>query len=296
MKGKVVIVGAGPGDPELITLKGKRAIEEADIIVYAGSLVNREILKYNKKNAKIYNSATMDLEEIVKVMVEGVEKGLKVVRLHTGDPSIYGAIKEQIDELKKYNIDVEIMVEGVKKGLNVVRLHSGDPSIYGAIKEQIDELRKHGIDVEIIPGVTSLSAAASSLKVELTLPKVSQTVIITRPEGRTPKPKGESIKELSRHGSTMAIFLGVGMIEKVVSDLIEGGYRRDTPVAVVYKASWKDEKIVKGTLEDIVPKVKEANIRRSALIIVGDVLNPKNYDYSKLYDKNFETGFRKRKK
>jgi len=255
MKEKVLIVGAGPGDPELITLKGKKAIEEADVIVYAGSLVNREILKYNRRNAKIYNSATMDLEEIV-----------------------------------------EIMVEGVKKGLNVVRLHSGDPSIYGAIKEQIDELRKHGIDVEIIPGVTSLSAAASSLKVELTLPKVSQTVIITRPEGRTPKPKGESIKELSRHGSTMAIFLGVGMIEKVVSDLIEGGYRRDTPVAVVYKASWKDEKIVKGTLEDIVPKVKEANIRRSALIIVGDVLDPKNYDYSKLYDKNFETGFRKRKK
>jgi len=254
MKGKVIIVGAGPGDPELITLKGKRAIEEADIIVYAGSLVNREILKYNKKNAKIYNSATMDLEEIVKVMVEGVEKGLKVVRLHSGDPSIYGAIKEQIEELKK-----------------------------------------HGIDVEIIPGVTSLSAAASSLKVELTVPKVSQTVIITRPEGRTPVPERESLRELARHGSTMAIFLGVGMIDKVVSQLIEGGYRRDTPVAVVYKASWDDEKIVRGTLENIVPKVKEANIKRSALIIVGDVLDPKDYEYSKLYDKNFETGYRRKK-
>ncbi|AXI25741.1 cobalt-precorrin-4 C(11)-methyltransferase [Methanofervidicoccus sp. A16] len=254
MTRKVIIVGAGPGDPELITLKGKKAIEEADIIVYAGSLVNREILKYNKKNAKIYNSATMDLEEIVKVMVEGVEKGLKVVRLHTGDPSIYGAIKEQIDELKKYNIDVEI-----------------------------------------IPGVTSLSAAASSLKVELTLPKVSQTVIITRPEGRTPMPERENLRELAKHGSTMAIFLGVSMIDKVVSQLIEGGYRRDTPVAVVYKASWKEEKIVRGTLEDIVPKVKEANIRKTALIIVGDVLDPKDYDYSKLYDKDFETEYRKRK-
>jgi len=254
MTRKVIIVGAGPGDPELITLKGKKAIEEADIIVYAGSLVNREILKYNKKNAKIYNSATMDLEEIVKVMVDGVEKGLKVVRLHTGDPSIYGAIKEQIDELKKYNIDVEI-----------------------------------------IPGVTSLSAAASSLKVELTLPKVSQTVIITRPEGRTPMPERENLRELAKHGSTMAIFLGVSMIDKVVSQLIEGGYRRDTPVAVVYKASWRDEKIVRGTLEDIVPKVKEANIRKTALIIVGDVLDPKEYEYSKLYDKNFETEYRKKK-
>ena len=254
MKKKVIIVGAGPGDPELITLKGKKAIEDADIIVYAGSLVNKEILRYNRKNAKIYNSATMDLQEIVKVMVDSVEKGL-----------------------------------------NVVRLHSGDPSIYGAIKEQIDELKKHGIDVEIIPGVTSLSAAASSLKVELTLPKVSQTVIITRPEGRTPMPEGESLKELAKHGSTMAIFLGVGMIDKVVSQLIEGGYRRDTPVAVVYKASWKDEKIVKGTLEDIALKVKEANIRKTALIIVGDVLNPKEYEYSKLYDKDFETEYRKKK-
>ncbi|GBF36481.1 precorrin-4 C(11)-methyltransferase [Methanofervidicoccus abyssi] len=254
MAGKVIIVGAGPGDPELITLKGKKAIEEADIIVYAGSLVNKEILKYNRKNAKIYNSATMDLEEIVKVMVDGVEKGLKVVRLHTGDPSIYGAIKEQIDELKKHNIEVEI-----------------------------------------IPGVTSLSAAASSLKVELTLPKVSQTVIITRPEGRTPKPEGESLKELARHRSTMAIFLGVGMIDKVVSELIEGGYRKDTPVAVVYKASWKDEKVVKGTLEDIALKVKEANIRKTALIIVGDVLCPKEYEYSKLYNKNFETEYRRKK-
>ncbi|HIP84355.1 MAG TPA: precorrin-4 C(11)-methyltransferase [Methanothermococcus okinawensis] len=254
MSDKVVIVGAGPGDPELITLKGKKAIEEADVIVYAGSLINKEILKYNRKNAKIYNSATMDLEEIVKIMVEGVEKGLKVVRLHSGDPSIYGAIKEQIDELKRYNIDIEI-----------------------------------------IPGVTSLSAAASSLKVELTLPKISQTVIITRPEGRTLKPKGESLKELAKHRSTMAIFLGVGMIDKVVSQLIEGGYRRDTPVAVVYKASWKDEKIIRGTLEDIGPKVKEANIRKTALIIVGDVLDPKDYEYSKLYDKNFETGYRRRK-
>jgi len=252
---KITIVGAGPGDPELITLKGKKAIEDADVLIYAGSLVNKEVLKYNKKNAKIYNSATMNLGEIIEVIVEALKKNLKVVRVHTGDPSIYGAIKEQIDELKKYNIDVDI-----------------------------------------IPGVTSLFAAASSLKVELTLPKVSQTVIITRPEGRTPKPESESLKDLSKHGATMAIYLGVGMIDKVVGDLIEGGYKRDTPVAVVYHASWNDEKIIKGTLENIRDKVKEEGIKKTALIIVGDVLNPKYYEYSKLYDKNFETEFRKVKK
>ena len=250
---KVIIVGAGPGDPELITVKGKKAIENADVIIYAGSLVNKELLKYNKKNAKIYNSATMDLEEIVKVMVENV-----------------------------------------KKGLNVVRLHSGDPSIYGAIKEQIDELKKHGIDVEIIPGVTSLFAAAASLKAELTLPEVSQTVIITRPEGKTPTPEKEKLRDSAKHNATMAIYLGVSMIEKVCKELIEGGYKEDTPVAVVYHASWEDEKIVVGTLKDIAEKVKKEGIKKTALIIVGEVLNPKHYAYSKLYDKEFEHEYRKR--
>ncbi|AEH06651.1 precorrin-4 C(11)-methyltransferase [Methanothermococcus okinawensis] len=252
MDKKITIVGAGPGDPELITLKGKKAIENADILIYAGSLVNREVLNYNKKNAKIYNSATMDLGEIIKVIVDGVENGLNVVRVHTGDPSIYGAIKEQIDELKKYNIDVDI-----------------------------------------IPGVTSLFAATSSLKTELTLPEVSQTIIITRPEGRTPKPKKEKIKDLAKHQATMAIYLGAGMIDKVVNDLIEGGYNDNTAVAVVYHASWKDEKIIRGTLKDISNKVKDEGIKKTALIIVGDVLNPKYYEYSKLYDKNFETEYRK---
>lgn len=250
---KITIVGAGPGDPELITLKGKKAIENADILIYAGSLVNREVLNYNKKNAKIYNSATMNLGEIIDVIVDGVEKGLNVVRVHTGDPSIYGAIKEQIDELKKYSIDVDI-----------------------------------------IPGVTSLFAATSSLKAELTLPEVSQTIIITRPEGRTPKPEKEKIKDLAKHQATMAIYLGVGMIDKVVNDLIEGGYNENTPVAVVYHASWEDEKIVKGTLKNISEKVKDAGIIKTALIIVGEVLNPKYYEYSKLYDKDFETEYRKK--
>ncbi len=248
---KITIVGAGTGDPELITVKGLKAIQEADVIVYAGSLVNKELLKY-AKTKEIYDSSKMNLDEIIKIMVKSVKEGKKVVRLHTGDPSIYGAIKEQIDELAKHNIDVEI-----------------------------------------IPGVSSLFAAAASLKIELTLPDVSQTVIITRPEGRTKVPEKEKLKELAKHNSTMAIFLGVSLIDKVVNELLEGGYSKDTPVAVVYKASWPDEKIILGTLNDISEKVKKEGINRTALIIVGDVLNPKYYSYSKLYDKNFKHGFRK---
>jgi len=250
---KITIVGAGCGAPDLITVRGAKAIENADIIIYAGSLVNPEVLEYNKKQAKIYNSAKMNLEEVINVIVNGVNNNLNVVRVHTGDPSIYGAIKEQIDELKKYNIDVEI-----------------------------------------IPGVSSLFGAMASLKSELTLPNVSQTVIITRPEGRTPKPQLEQIKELAKHNATMAIYLGVGMIDKVVKDLLNG-YCKETPVVVVYKATWKDEKIVKGTLETISEKVKREGITKTALIIVGEVLNPKQYDYSKLYDKSFETEYRKAK-
>ncbi|WP_456472090.1 precorrin-4 C(11)-methyltransferase [Methanocaldococcus sp.] len=247
---KVYIVGAGPGDKELITVKGLKLIKEADVIVYAGSLINKELLEYNKKAEK-YDSSKLTLKEIIEIMVKAVKEGKKVVRLHTGDPSIYGAIKEQIDELAKHNIDVEI-----------------------------------------IPGVSSLFAAAASLKVELTLPDVSQTVIITRPEGRTKVPERERIKELAKHKSTMAIFLGASLIEKIVEDLKES-YSLDTPIAVVYKASWPEEKIIKGTLKDIVDKVKKEGINRTALIIVGDVLDPKSYSYSKLYDENFTHGYRR---
>ncbi|ABR54865.1 precorrin-4 C11-methyltransferase [Methanococcus vannielii SB] len=248
---KMIIVGAGPGDKELLTIKGKKAIENADILIYAGSLVNPEVLEYNIKNAKIYNSAKMTLEEVISVAVDGINNNLSVVRVHTGDPSLYGAIKEQIDELKK-----------------------------------------HDIDVEIIPGVTSLFAAAATLKSELTLPDVSQTVIITRPEGRTKKPEKESLIALSKHNATMAIYLGTGMIEKVCEELIEGGYNKDTAVSVVYHASWPDEKKITGTLTDISKKVKEEKITKTALIIVGNAMNPKFYEYSKLYDKDFEHEYR----
>ncbi|MCW3995171.1 MAG: precorrin-4 C(11)-methyltransferase [Candidatus Bathyarchaeota archaeon] len=249
---KVVFIGAGPGDPELITLKGKKWLEQADIVIYTGSLLNPEYLKYCKKNAELYDSAKMGLPEMLKVMVEGA-----------------------------------------KASKLVVRLHDGDPSFYGAIQEVMTALDKEGIEYFRIPGISCLLGGAAALNRELTLPNISQTVIITRPEGRTPVPEEESIQKLAAHQATMVIFLGTPHIARVVEDLKKGGYPEDTPCQVVYKATWPEQKIVKGTLEDIVPKVKAAGITETALIFVGRVLDPKEYDYSKLYDPKFTTGFRK---
>ena len=252
MMNKVVFIGAGPGDPELITLKGKRYLEQADVVIYAGSLLNPEILKYAKPSAKLYDSAKMSLPEVLKVMVEAIKAGKAVTRVHDGDPSFYGAIQEQMDALDK---------------------------------EKIEYFR--------IPGVSCLQGGAGALNRELTLPNISQTVIITRPEGRTPVPEAESICKLAQHQATMVIFLGTPHIAKVVEDLQKGGYPKDTPVSVVYKATWPQQKIVKGTLGDIVAKVKAAGITETALIFVGKVMNPEAYDLSKLYDPKFTTGFRK---
>jgi precorrin-4/cobalt-precorrin-4 C11-methyltransferase len=249
---KVVFIGAGPGDPELITIKGKKFLEKADVVIYTGSLLNPEILKFTKPDAKLYDSAIMNREEILR-----------------------------------------IMAKAVKEGKLVARVHDGDPSIYGALQEQLDFLEKEEIEYEIIPGVSSLFAAAASLKKELTLPNVSQTVIITRPKGMTPVPEHESIRELAKHRTTMIIFLGVQHIDSVIKEIEQGGYSKDTPIAVVYRASWQEEKIIKGTLSDIAEKVKEAGIKKTALIIVGEILNPKAYDYSKLYDPSFTHGYRK---
>ena len=251
MKGKVVFIGAGPGDPELLTIKGKNALQKSEIIIYAGSLVNKEVLGYAPDDAQIYNSATMNLPEIV-----------------------------------------EVMEEGVKNRKIVARVHTGDPSIYGAVGEQIEALRGKKIPFEIIPGVSSLFASAAALESELTLPEVSQTIIITRPEGRTPKPSKESVKNLAKHNATMCIFLGIQMIEKVVEDLLSH-YSPDTPVAVVKKASWKDQKIIRGTLKDISVKVKEAGIKKTAMIVVGEVLDPGDITPSKLYDAEFTHEYRK---
>jgi len=249
----VYFVGAGPGDPELITVKGQNLVKEGDVIIYAGSLVNEKILDCKKKEAKLYNSASMTLDEVLEVTERALDKGEMVVRVHTGDPTIYGAIKEQIDALEK-----------------------------------------KGICSVVIPGVSSFTASAASLNRELTLPGVSQTVILTRLEGRTPVPELEKLESLARHQSTMAIFLSVQMIDGVVEKL-RTHYPADTPIAVVQRATWEDQKQVIGTLEDIAEKVKEADITKTAQILVGRFLG-EEYELSKLYDPKFTHEYREAKR
>lgn len=250
----IFFVGAGPGDPDLITVKGKEALQRADVIIYAGSLVNPELLRYAKNDCQIHNSALMTREEIMAVMVKAEAEGKFTVRLHTGDTSLYSALQEQIAELEQKNISYAI-----------------------------------------IPGVSSFAAAAAALKAEYTLPGVTQSVIITRMEGKTAVPQKESLQELARHQATMVIFLSTQLLTEVVEELKEGGYEEDTPVAVVYKASWPEEKIIRGTLENIEEKVKKEGIQKTALILVGKFLAGQ-YEPSKLYDKTFSHEFRQAKK
>ncbi|MEI8355367.1 MAG: precorrin-4 C(11)-methyltransferase [Deltaproteobacteria bacterium] len=251
---KLFFVGAGPGDPELITVKGARLLREADLIIYAGSLVDRRLVREYAPDAEIYDSACMTLEETTAVIAESVLNGKRVVRLHTGDPSIYGAMQEQMAELDNF-----------------------------------------GITYAVVPGVTSAFAAAAVLKQELTLPEVSQTVIFTRMEGKTPVPGNESLAEIAKIGATLVIYLSVSMINRVVAELLQGAYSTETPVAVVYRASWPDERIVEGTLANIANLVKEAEIGKQALILVGDVLRARLEGLkakSLLYDKKFSHGCR----
>ncbi len=250
--GKVYFIGAGPGDPELITVKGQRLIAEADVIIYAGSLVNPEILKYGREDAEIYNSATMNLDEVLDVEIRAVRAGKTVARVHTGDPAIYGAIQEQMDGLRAAGIE----------------------------------------DFEVIPGVSSFLASAAALKQEYTLPNVSQTIIITRMEGRTPMPPKEKLVSLAQHQATMCIFLSVQAIDEVMKQLTDGGYAPDTPVAIVVRATWPDQKILRGTIATIADIIHDAGVTRQAMIIVGRVLDSE-YDLSKLYDSKFTTMFRK---
>lgn len=245
----IKFVGAGPGDPELITVKGMRALQEADCVIYAGSLVNEKLLQYCKEDIRIHNSAEMDLDQVLEVMYEMEADNKTTVRLHTGDPSIYGAIREQMDQLKIKNIDYEV-----------------------------------------VPGVSSFLGAASRIKQEFTLPGVSQTLIITRLSGRTGNNEGGSLEELAKHQASMAIFLSVQAIEDVVLELRKG-YTEDTPIAVIYKATWEDEKIVMGTLKDISEKVKAAGITRFAQILIGHFMADQ-YELSKLYDPEFTHMFR----
>lgn len=247
---QVHIVGAGPGDPELITRKGYRLVQEADVVIYAGSLVNPAILEACKKGCEIHNSASMSLDDVLAVTKARVAEGKTVVRLHTGDPTIYGAIQEQMDALKEM-----------------------------------------GITYDVTPGVSSFLATAAALQQEYTLPNVTQTVIITRMEGRTPMPEKEKLSMLASHGATMCIFLSVQMIDKVAAELIEGGYDKTTPVAIVVKASWPDQRIIRGTLETIADVVAEEGVIRQAMIVVSRVLDT-DYELSKLYDKGFAHMYR----
>lgn len=249
---KLYIVGAGPGDPELITVKGQRLVNEADVIIYTGSLVPQEVLTHAKADAKIYNSASMNLDEVLACIQEHHQEGKKIVRLHTGDPTIYGAIREQIDALEKLEIPCEV-----------------------------------------VPGVSSFTAAAAAIKKELTLPDVSQTIICTRLSGRTVVDEKESLASLASHRATMAIFLSVDRIDQVCEELTTH-YAKTTPVAVVQRATWPEQKVVFGTLETISEKVREAGIDKTAQILVGDFLGDE-YALSKLYDREFAHGYRESK-
>lgn len=248
----VHFVGAGPGSPDLITVRGKQYLEEADVIIYAGSLVNPQLLEYSKDVCTIHNSAKMTLEEVISVMERAEAEGKMTVRLHTGDPCIYGAIREQMDIL--------------------------------------DE---KGIAYDSCPGVSSFCGAAAALNLEYTLPEVSQSVIITRTEGRTPVPEREKIMSFAAHGATMVLFLSTGLLEKLVKELLAGGYASDTPAAIVYKATWPEEEAYVCTIDTLVETARKHQITKTALILVGNVVTHSHYERSKLYDPGFTTEFRK---
>ncbi len=247
----VIFVGAGAGAEDLITLRGHRYLQEADIIVYAGSLVNPRLLNVKKDDCMVYNSALLTLEEVLDIMIRGEREGKSVVRLHTGDPCLYGAIQEQMDGLKK-----------------------------------------EGIKYEICPGVSSFCGAASALETEYTLPGISQSVIITRMAGRTPVPDRESIRSFAAHRATMVIFLSTGMLLELSKELKAGGYSGSTPAAIVYKATWPDEKVCRCTVENLAEAAEKEGITKTALIVVGNVLEG-DYQRSELYNPAFTTEFRK---
>ena len=246
----IYFVGAGSGAPDLITVRGARLLREADVIVYAGSLVNPALLECKKDGCEVYNSAKMTLEEVIAVMAPAAGAGKTVVRLHTGDPCVYGAHREQMDELDRL-----------------------------------------GLEYEVCPGVSSFCGAAAALKAEYTLPNVSQSVILTRMEGRTPVPEKEQIEAFAAHGATMVIFLSAGQLERLSERLIAGGYAPETPAAIVYKATWPDEKVVRTTVGGLAEAGAREGITKTALITVGGFLGTE-YERSKLYDPAFTTEFR----
>lgn len=250
----VYFVGAGPGAEDLITVRGMRLLERADVIIYAGSLVNPKLLDYAGKDCEIYNSASMTLEEVLAVMERAESCGKTTVRLHTGDPGIYGAVREQMDVLDSLNISYECC-----------------------------------------PGVSACFGAAASMKLEYTLPGVAQSLIITRMAGRTAVPERERIESLAAHQTSMAVYLSAGMLEELAQRLIAGGYPKETPAVLVYKATWPEEQIVYCVLETLAEAGRLHDIRNTALVLVGQVLALRTYERSKLYDPGFETGYRRKK-
>ena len=247
----VHFVGAGSGAPDLITVRGQKLLSEADLVIYAGSLVNPALLENTKEDCEIYDSAKMTLEEVTEKMFAAEAAGKMTVRLHTGDPCVYGAIREQMDILDT-----------------------------------------KGIAYDVCPGVSAFCGAASALNLEYTLPGISQSVIITRMAGRTPVPEKESIESFAAHGATMVIFLSTGMLEELSERLIAGGYRPDTPAAIVYKATWPDQKTFVCTVATLAKTARDNHVTKTALMLVGDSIAQGNYDRSKLYDPGFTTEFR----
>lgn len=250
---KVIFVGAGPGNPELLTLKAHRLLSTCQICVYAGSLVSPEVVSLTPQDAELHDSASMTLEQIEAVFVSARQRTLDVIRLHTGDPSIYGAIREQMNVLDRL-----------------------------------------GIDYEVVPGVSSFQAAAAALKTELTAPEISQTIILSRTSGRTPMPAKQELAQLARTEATLCLFLSVHKLAEVVTELTSY-YGRDCPIAVIFRASWPDEIILRGTLADIAPQVAQAGITKTAMIIVGQALGSSpahNRPVSQLYHRHFSHGYR----
>lgn len=247
---KVYFVGCGPGDPDLLTIKAKRLIEQAGTLVYSGSLIPKPILRLC--GGEQYDASGMVREEIFK-----------------------------------------ILLNSAKRGGTVVRLHDGDPTIYGAIREQMDALQESGVESVVVPGVTSFLASAAALGAQLTLPGVTQTIILTRAEKRTQVPERERIRELARHQATMVFYLSVHLLDNIVRELIAGGYSESTPAAVVYRASWDDQKVVAGTLKDIAARTRAEKITRTAIVVVGRAIDPESYEYSRLYDSSFGHRYRR---
>lgn len=306
-KGMVYFVGAGPGAVDLITVRGMELLRRADVIIYAGSLVNPELLLESRPGCEIHDSSRMTLEEVIAVMEQAEQGGKEQVSISDAGKQKEVILREREAGDSVQTLQKEKIISGQGEAdetaqalqmetaeadpVVIVRLHTGDPAIYGAIREQMVELERRGISYEVCPGVSSFSGAAAALRMEYTLPELSQTVILTRMEGRTPVPEQEKLSALAAHQATMVLFLSAGHAGQVKQELLRGGIPPDTPAAVVYKATWPEEKVIRTTVEQLPQDMEKAGIYKTALIIVGRVLG-EEFARSRLYDGTFETEYR----